>query len=760
MTFKSKTIILGLYMSAVLGIALAANGGSAKAYTLSPAVSTSAAPAYIINSIEEHCDPGGAYGWTMFQTLWISPVGKPTQTTVTVTAGTSKVDLQLNWITYRCKTSTDPIIGGKVKVLRTTPTIDALVGYVHTYSYWTVASAGYKSGVSKTFTYDKGRAFTNGETISISMDKKGTVRRGSSVRYTDYCAVVKHESAEKIRDLDDFDASYTADPAYCIVGNEIFNIRATVISVPPAGLSGEKVMNVTTGDTDVPAIRTLRTQVEGSGSSTSQPFYFNASPGDGDPIEVTDPANGTSHEVAIDIGSLSGYRLVGYGICQNGVADCDNPSIRIGGKYYRTLPAGAASFNYTFEAGENYKMRWVFAPVGVVTCGEMTVDPIDLDEDDQFSITATILDGSALPAARNMEIYVDGKGAARPSSTRSGTTGWTATRGPIAAFGADRSVKVEYQQVIGGSLQGPRCEGTIYVHRKPYFRVLGGDILSNGSLQTWTTGAPTFRGGGSQLAALVKGQAVNFPTGAGEDISRLPFPTGRPEGSRLAFSNLDASVSIPDQIYGGDMDVVPEYTSTFVGTGDTVNITNDRAFPDQGGYAYYDATPSGGTLTLNGGTLSAGKVLTLEVDGTLYIKKNITYDYIAMDQIPRLNVYANKIIVGENVGEIHGVFVSRGSGTSGEFISCGLDAGSIGVNYAKLAADANARSRCNKQLKVYGAVVASNFIMTRTFNSYASGGNHEPAEEFIYSPETWLMKPSKVVTTPTYDSYESLPPVL
>ncbi|PID30718.1 hypothetical protein CSA80_04340 [Candidatus Saccharibacteria bacterium] len=290
---------------------------------------------------------------------------------------------------------------------------------------------------------------------------------------------------------------------------------------------------------------------------------------------------------------------------------------------------------------------------------------------------------------------------------------------------------------------------------RPYFEVVGGDILSGGDIRAWNRNgdpAGNYMGGGSQLAALAMGNVDDFITGAG-----LPGSTAAQSGRGLAFANTTAS----GNRYGGGYAVSPPVPTappqdfTLSGVVDLATLGADGT--------YY----ASGNITLHG-QLSTGRQVTIVVrgGGNVFIDGNITYgSYNAADpsSIPRLTVIVQNgnVSVRRNVTEIHGVYYVQGSGAHGNFYSC-----TDTINTPITFTTPDAYNLCNNSLSVYGAVSANRLVLGRTYGTYhtnSAGTPVAPAESFLYTPELWLAPDGTSSDSDAmgrYDSFVSLPPIL
>ena len=220
------------------------------------------------------------------------------------------------------------------------------------------------------------------------------------------------------------------------------------------------------------------------------------------------------------------------------------------------------------------------------------------------------------------------------------------------------------------------------------------------------------------------------------------------DGTGLSFANTTTNPA--NENYGGGFSpthYTPTSSSGELWTGgstiDLTNLTTSKVYHITGG------------VTLIG-TLRAGVNIVLNVDGDVYIENNIGYgSYTTAQEVPRLTVNAGgDIYVNNAVTTMRGIYY-----TAGTFYSC-----SSGLGSEILLTSATGYGACNHQLTVYGAVVANQMILSRTWGNVRAvpGVPAQAAENFVYSPELWLA-PSGAASgnsSPQFDLYQSLPPVL
>jgi hypothetical protein len=307
-------------------------------------------------------------------------------------------------------------------------------------------------------------------------------------------------------------------------------------------------------------------------------------------------------------------------------------------------------------------------------------------------------------------------------------------------------------------------EVSIEVASKPYIQAFSGDTsagdsftISNtctqygaGDIKTFNKGlAGGYAGSGTQLAAMAKGTITEFVSGA----LRTSAPN-KPIG--LTFANSAAGT------WGGSL------------------VNSSQCITD-----YWSGAPASPptAYTNNGSTIGLNTRTVVYVDGDANINGSIFYSGSGssswnMGNMPSFwLIVKGDINISNTVTELNGVYIAlpRDDGTKGNIYTCtqGKDPASNGLAMA---------TSCSNQLTVYGAVIARQIKLLRTYgtlsNSNAgespSTANHVcansatpsstcAAERFIYSPDVWLSTPTlggSSSSSGIYDSISSLPPVL
>lgn len=320
-------------------------------------------------------------------------------------------------------------------------------------------------------------------------------------------------------------------------------------------------------------------------------------------------------------------------------------------------------------------------------------------------------------------------------------------------------------RAVGAENQSYDCAATVFIETTgPYHKVYGGDV-SVGSgfgeackinqdatiLAFNQTSGTNHVGAGTQLAAYALGVVNGFGT------SQARTPTSR---KNLTFANSTTHE------FGGMLNqrhvaCIPNYWTGAVRANTIANLS--AIGPNATGN--YKLT--GGDVTLGGRSLGHGDRTTLYVEGNVHITGNITYQtagYKSIADIPsfRLVVKGN-IYVAPNVTELNGTFVAipKDDNTAGKFYTCSNSFGPPSISQIQTTGDC-----ADNLLTVFGSVIADTIKFTRSrgnvdnatvaerYNNTAG----QPAEKFIYTPESWLT--SDFGGTGDNDSFGSLPPVL
>jgi hypothetical protein len=432
------------------------------------------------------------------------------------------------------------------------------------------------------------------------------------------------------------------------------------------------------------------------------------------------------------------------------------------------------------------------------TCNGANASPTLLGTTDSYTVNASLNTSGGKPGAQyitdnsNFYINVTGPSVNNANSNVPTTVGGSSAdsgTGTLAASQSFPSTGDAGNYTISYGITGPvgavSCTDSFTVAYRPYVSVTGGDISAgsgfgascssaNATINSWntnTTTAPNYSGAGSQVLAWASGNITNFVSGVG-----LSGGAASGNGYGLSLSN---TVNTGGAAHGGQFgaNAVPcmyDYygnkpagapTLPVTTTGRMFDLTAPGNSADIPSGSYIAGLDGSGTFTVGNGSAQPitvrqdasggnGKQVDVYVDGNLYIKNNIIYNYSSLYTLPRLAFYVRgNIYIDPGVTELHGVFIAQKiSGTTGGYIyTC-----EPGVTTA-----ARSYNDCKKQLKVVGSMDAENGLrLQRTWGNLtaASGVPAEPAEIFQYSPEMWLAQ------TPggdfNYQAYTNLNPVL
>jgi|GEM_PF-4680095 len=762
------------------------------------------APVGIADLIAGHCNDDG---WHVVQDEWISPTGKPTATSTTVNYGAASVSLQLNWITYRCKSATLSTIAGHFLIDDTDPSIAALINVVGNLPYVATTATGYKVGVTKTFNYDG--PFTAKSTIKLVLKTRGTITKKTGKTTSYICAAVAAGEPEvATKDATTFDPQ----DGYCKQDSTTFSILVNV--TPPANLDGVKMddskVGVYGGNSTNAAFKDLPVIVSDVDTDTGNPFYFNASGLGAGPISVG--SAGTKRTVSVDTAALGGGWFVkGYSLCDSTDKDCTTANVAYGAKYF--IATAASSFKITFMPGVTYHIRWIFAP-NIATCQPPTVSPSLPEDGELFSMTAYMSTTMKVLLADKLSVQIKNSagtvsyyGPTNQIITATPTSPSTIASGlftPLAGglpFGTYTiTTTLTGTDVLGSPVS---CTVPINIIKKPYVHFFGLDVSAGGSFATGYNkclGLPTpppygidafvkgvgplVRGSAVQYGALATGQIS--ASGFGSASLRTTLPTSK---DGLTFANNPPPPVALGKL--GTSHCVPDYfntkPATLIKSTSDVNLASfdgigDKT-PQQSWYGRSPGTNISGFVGVGAGIAKDNRIA-IYITGDAYITDDIKFkqtSWATTDDVPSFYLIATgNIYISPNVSQLDGVYVAQGSAiNTGTINTCAPGFGAYPA--------ATLNNNCNSQLTVNGAFVAKKVNLYRTFASLInSQGGERPlgpgdctvnasmvmrsgdydcaAEVFNFSPETFLGQPA-LGSAPgsgitKYDFITSLSPVL
>ncbi len=217
---------LGRHGTGLLALAVLAVS-SAMTLAPQPASAMTASSLYpyttvaIANDIADKCN---VQKWHVVQNEWISPAGAPQSTTANVAYNAPSVALQLNWITYRCRSQVPSTLSGRFLIDDTNPNITDLINTQGNLPYVGSATTGRMSGVAKLFSYTG--PFTAARTITIDLITRGTVTKSTGF----FCAVVGSEPQVSTSAANNF----SPKPGFCVQATDRMSIKVNVGLPPPA----------------------------------------------------------------------------------------------------------------------------------------------------------------------------------------------------------------------------------------------------------------------------------------------------------------------------------------------------------------------------------------------------------------------------------------------------------------------------------------------------------------------------------------------
>lgn len=316
---------------------------------------------------------------------------------------------------------------------------------------------------------------------------------------------------------------------------------------------------------------------------------------------------------------------------------------------------------------------------------------------------------------------------------------------------------------------------TIMVGYMPYFKAYGGDVQtgyypspndascydSGGGIDAWNMGnrgANNYAGAGSQFGVDALGVVTGFASGQ---------PDNTRSGAAFTRANGPPLVSPSQDKYGGSSGDTStrrcvDYTTGLTDVSGNLKSNGILTNLEPDTYTGAGVVPTG----------DIANHYTLYVKGNLYLDHNITYapGPYTLNSIPSFKlVVTGNIYIASTVTQLDGVYVAQpdSSGAGGSIYTC---ASNISGAPKALPVSGLSYSTCGSQLTVNGSFVAKKVYLLRTggtlndrianTDTYGNGGmlpTSNAAEQFIYSPETWLGQAS--FGNPTPAAIISLPPV-
>jgi hypothetical protein len=129
-----------------------------------------------------------------------------------------------------------------------------------------------------------------------------------------------------------------------------------------------------------------------------------------------------------------------------------------------------------------------------------------------------------------------------------------------------------------------------------------------------------------------------------------------------------------------------------------------------------------GNATINANTVNVGRTHIINVAGDLTINGNIQYQsstFTALDQIPKVIIYANNIKIGCTVRRIDAIIIAEN-----DLNTCESN-------------DINSRQN-SYRLQVNGAIITNKLFFNRTYGAATGVNSKVPAEIVNYDTSTIL----------------------
>ena len=766
-------------------------------------------PGFVANQVADSCN-NTRPPWGNVQMQWVSPPNNPTATSLSVPYNSTNVQLQLNYLTYRCYTQppgAPSILTGSFEVLNVAQPTNGLVGFIGDMQYVAPNQTGYRvAGPGGIQLFTVPGPFTKDTILRLDVGTKGTVTNNGAPNFQ--CSVVSSEPQLQTNAAHNFDPV----PGFCKADLSTFFFNITISPAAPQVYGYKEDLNSARPSLNVGALAAPLTPFADNkiiAQSTAgvvttvagNPFQFancNAGCSNGATGDST-LAPGTYTFNQADSGTPDGAAsYIGYAICVTGPT-C-NEAWLMNPAHMRTSPV-------TISNGQIYEMRFIYksVPVAVLSCGGLhssvsnaedgvgfTIAPQmtyfstaffpDRSRGDimQVTVVATTKGGTAVPPALDVP-YVSNSTSLQANPVLN----------EILAFGTYTiTYTVSGPDVTGGSKS---CPDTIDVIRSPYFKVYNGDIFTGGAFQhsgacpaVSSLSSPgrllgnfysaTGVGAGSQIAAI----AMANVTGVSSNDLRATATSP----AELTFAN----VNLPGGgggMFGGfskfDTSGAPGYCAsdyfndTQFTAGDPRRTTSKAGSLDVYSGALADgqqvvSTPGGGQLQLRAKGSGINKRFTLFVDGDVYIKDNIVYapaTWTSVNTIPYLAIIVRgNILIDSSVTQLTGLFIAQPSYDAADVMK--PDSGRIytctkpGSGVTKT----NAVKFCDTQLNVRGALIGQRIILRRTIGSLKGASLSEPktspnvAEIVNYTPEFFVGRPVFKTSPAKADSIKSLPPTL
>lgn len=282
---------------------------------------------------------------------------------------------------------------------------------------------------------------------------------------------------------------------------------------------------------------------------------------------------------------------------------------------------------------------------------------------------------------------------------------------------------------------GPVCS---YVGKKPKVQVWGGDLWSQGVIQTSSTvKSGRMYGSWSEYALFARDSITGMASGSALSGGLLSYGNSC-NYNKLTFNNTDSTLCENDSFKGGydtASKIIPDASASFpIASAISRNPSSFNKLDTLSSGIY---TATDGTINLNSSTIPSGKWIVLNVpNNDVNIRGNLTYSngpYSEIEDIPQVIIIAKNITIYEEVENVDAWLITR----DGYLKTCNVVGDEV--------------SKCNKLLTVNGPVITNQLYLYRTAgsgtdDSRAGGENHsgDPAEIFNLRADAYLWAYSRV----------------
>lgn len=292
----------------------------------------------------------------------------------------------------------------------------------------------------------------------------------------------------------------------------------------------------------------------------------------------------------------------------------------------------------------------------------------------------------------------------------------------------------------GGEEQSEQLCFTVYVPRRPYVSVYGGDthagaVLSADSEHNCSGSPPA--GTGRIQGRTVGGNGSRSQYGLSAISQIAQFGSNNdPTGDSLTFGNRPGLGNLASRVI-----CRPNYmhlTEDEIVSAGSYNVSSLAAGPSKSKIVRIN-----GDARISG-TLPKGKQLTILAEGNVYIDGSIDYpggdnpNYggaAPRDDIPALMIVArNNIGIASGVTRLTGYYVANGT-----ISTCATGGDNSQLLQPTIFNDNSGTSTCGQQLRIYGLVEARRIFFRRTFGDARTGS--EASELILFSPEMFLSAP-------------------